>query len=170
MRKLFIITLLLIGFVLILPFKDYARDEVGEELQLYMGEMKIIPVSTPSRIAIGNPGIADVTNVTKSEITLVPKSLGNTTLTVWDNFGEQSYRIKVFAEDTNELKRRVDNILKQLNLPDVYTKAGDYTLEKLNPEERTALEKVGAQIKFMPFLPGFSTTSLIAKIKAAGEI
>jgi rfaE bifunctional protein nucleotidyltransferase chain/domain len=53
--------------------------------------------------------------------------------------------------------------------PDVYCKAGDYTLEKLNPQERAALEAVGAQIKFMPFLPGFSTTNLIAKIRAAGE-
>lgn len=54
--------------------------------------------------------------------------------------------------------------------PDVYCKAGDYTLEKLNPEERAALESVGARIEFMPFLPGFSTTALIARIKAAGEI
>jgi rfaE bifunctional protein nucleotidyltransferase chain/domain len=54
--------------------------------------------------------------------------------------------------------------------PDIYCKAGDYTLEKLNPEERAALESVGAQIQFMPFLPGFSTTNLIARIKAAGEI
>jgi D-glycero-beta-D-manno-heptose 1-phosphate adenylyltransferase len=54
--------------------------------------------------------------------------------------------------------------------PDVYCKAGDYTLEKLNPEERTALQDVGAEIKFLPFLPGFSTTNLIARIKAAGEI
>lgn len=54
--------------------------------------------------------------------------------------------------------------------PDVYCKAGDYTLEKLDPDERRALEQVGAQIKFMPFLPGFSTTNLIAKIKAAGEV
>ncbi len=54
--------------------------------------------------------------------------------------------------------------------PDVYCKAGDYTLEKLDPGERAALEEVGAQIKFLPFLPGFSTTALIAKIKAAGEI
>jgi rfaE bifunctional protein nucleotidyltransferase chain/domain len=51
--------------------------------------------------------------------------------------------------------------------PDIYTKAGDYTREKLDPDERAALEKVGARIEFMPFLPGFSTTSLIAKIKAA---
>lgn len=54
--------------------------------------------------------------------------------------------------------------------PEVYTKAGDYTLEKLNPEERAALEAVGARIEFMPFLSGFSTTELIARIKAAGDI
>lgn len=54
--------------------------------------------------------------------------------------------------------------------PDVYCKAGDYTLEKLDPSERAALETVGARIEFMPFLPGFSTTSLIERIKAAGSI
>jgi rfaE bifunctional protein nucleotidyltransferase chain/domain len=54
--------------------------------------------------------------------------------------------------------------------PDIYCKAGDYTLEKLNAEERAALAAVGAQIEFLPFLPGFSTTNLIARIRAAGEI
>ena len=54
--------------------------------------------------------------------------------------------------------------------PDIYCKAGDYTLEKLNPVERGALESVGAKFQFMPFLPGFSTTTLIARIRAAGEI
>lgn len=54
--------------------------------------------------------------------------------------------------------------------PDIYCKAGDYTLEKLNPEERGALESVGARIEFLPFLEGFSTTKLIARIKAAGEV
>jgi bifunctional ADP-heptose synthase (sugar kinase/adenylyltransferase) len=54
--------------------------------------------------------------------------------------------------------------------PDVYVKAGDYTLEKLDPGERAALQEVGANIQFLPFLPGFSTTQLIARIKAAGEI
>ncbi|MGH7959417.1 MAG: adenylyltransferase/cytidyltransferase family protein [Opitutaceae bacterium] len=54
--------------------------------------------------------------------------------------------------------------------PDVYCKAGDYSLEKLNPEERDALIEAGAKMEFLPFLPGFSTTQLIARIKAAGEI
>lgn len=54
--------------------------------------------------------------------------------------------------------------------PDVYVKAGDYTLDKLDRGERAALEQAGAAIEFLPFLPGFSTTALIAKIKAAGEV
>lgn len=63
-------------------------------------------------------------------------------------------------------------LTKEINAlrPDVYCKAGDYTLEKLNPEERAALEAAGTKISFVPFLSGFSTTALIAKIKAAGEI
>ncbi len=66
-------------------------------------------------------------------------------------------------------EKRLTNEILAL-APDVYTKAGDYTLDKLDPGERGALEKVGAQIEFMPYLPGFSTTQLIAKIKAAGEV
>ena len=54
--------------------------------------------------------------------------------------------------------------------PDVYCKAGDYTLEKLDAGERAALEAAGAQITFLPFLPGFSTTRLIERIKAAGGL
>lgn len=54
--------------------------------------------------------------------------------------------------------------------PDIYVKAGDYTLETLDPAERAALVQVGARIMFLPFLPGFSTTALIAKIRVAGGI
>ncbi len=64
---------------------------------------------------------------------------------------------------------RLDAEIRALR-PDVYTKAGDYTLEKLDAGERSALQDVGAEIKFMPFLAGFSTTALIARIKAAGEV
>jgi rfaE bifunctional protein nucleotidyltransferase chain/domain len=64
---------------------------------------------------------------------------------------------------------RLDAEIRALR-PDIYCKAGDYTLAKLDPGEREALETVGARIEFLPFLPGFSTTNLIARIKAAGEV
>ena len=47
--------------------------------------------------------------------------------------------------------------------PDVYVKGGDYTLETLNPEERSVVEKCGAKIVIIPFVPGKSTTGLIEK-------
>ena len=49
--------------------------------------------------------------------------------------------------------------------PDVYAKAGDYTLEKLDASERAALEKNQVKIVFMPFVGGFSTTKVIEKMK-----
>jgi rfaE bifunctional protein nucleotidyltransferase chain/domain len=49
--------------------------------------------------------------------------------------------------------------------PDVYVKGGDYSPKTLNGEERKALEKVGAKIKIVPFVKGFSTTRTIKKMK-----
>jgi rfaE bifunctional protein nucleotidyltransferase chain/domain len=51
--------------------------------------------------------------------------------------------------------------------PDVYTKAGDYTYETLHSGERAALDAAGADIVFLPFWDGFSTTRMIERIKAA---
>lgn len=53
--------------------------------------------------------------------------------------------------------------------PDVYAKAGDYTLDTLDPGERAALEACGADIRFLPYLEGYSTTALIAKIAQAAQ-
>jgi hypothetical protein len=39
-----------------------------------------------------------------------------------------------------------------------------------DPAERAALDEVGARIEFEPYLPGYSTTRLIERIRAAGEI
>lgn len=48
--------------------------------------------------------------------------------------------------------------------PDVYVKGADYTVEKLDPEERAALFSVNAAIEFLPFVPNHSTTETINKI------
>jgi rfaE bifunctional protein nucleotidyltransferase chain/domain len=49
--------------------------------------------------------------------------------------------------------------------PDIYVKGGDYTLETIDQEERQAVESGGGRIVFIPFLPGRSTTGLVAKIQ-----
>lgn len=48
--------------------------------------------------------------------------------------------------------------------PDIYVKAGDYDETTIANEERVALEEVSAEIKFVSFLPGKSTSNLIQDI------
>jgi bifunctional ADP-heptose synthase (sugar kinase/adenylyltransferase) len=49
--------------------------------------------------------------------------------------------------------------------PDIYVKGGDYTLESIDQNERQAVEQAGGRIVFIPFVPGKSTTGLVAKIQ-----
>jgi rfaE bifunctional protein nucleotidyltransferase chain/domain len=67
----------------------------------------------------------------------------------------------IFVFDTPRLDREIRALR-----PDLYVKAGDYTLDKLDPGERAALEESGARIEFMPFLPGHSTTEIIKQMSA----
>jgi len=53
----------------------------------------------------------------------------------------------------------------ELVTPDVYVKGGDYDSESLNPEERAALKKIGSKIDIVPFEKGYSTSSLIERLR-----
>jgi glycerol-3-phosphate cytidylyltransferase len=61
-----------------------------------------------------------------------------------------------FGEDTPE------RLMREL-VPAVYVKGGDYRIEDL-PEARVAAE-IGAEVRIIPFKPGYSTTALIEKIR-----
>lgn len=52
--------------------------------------------------------------------------------------------------------------------PAIYVKGGDYTRETLHADERAALEQSGAEIRLLPFEKGYSTSSLMEKIRKAG--
>ena len=63
---------------------------------------------------------------------------------------------------------RLDGEIRALQ-PDIYVKAGDYSLDTIDKSERAALEESGTKIEFMSFLPGYSTTDLIRKISQATQ-
>ncbi len=62
----------------------------------------------------------------------------------------------VFAEDT------ADDLLRALQ-PDIYVKGGDYRHKPL--PERPTVEAYGGSVQLIEYLPGFSTTELISKIR-----
>jgi rfaE bifunctional protein nucleotidyltransferase chain/domain len=50
--------------------------------------------------------------------------------------------------------------------PDVYVKGGDYRPDSLAAEERAVLTAIGATTRIVPFVKGYSTSSLVKKIRA----
>ena len=52
--------------------------------------------------------------------------------------------------------------------PAIYAKGGDYTAATLDTDERAALERIGSEIRTLPFVPGHSTSGLLEKVKQAG--
>ena len=48
--------------------------------------------------------------------------------------------------------------------PAIYVKGGDYSSETLNEEERAVLNNIDAEIRFIPFEAGYSTSGLLEQI------
>lgn len=94
----------------------------GEELTLYVGEVKSFIVSEPVRAAVGNPDIADITSVTNETIVVTPKAKGSTTFSFSDNLGEHSFILRILAEDLTDDFVQINSLLKELNQPDVYAR------------------------------------------------
>ncbi|MBL8161949.1 MAG: adenylyltransferase/cytidyltransferase family protein [Anaerolineae bacterium] len=63
----------------------------------------------------------------------------------------------IFEDDT------ADGLIRALQ-PDVYVKGGDYANKTL--PERPTVEVYGGQVVLIDYLPGHSTTELIARVKA----
>lgn len=63
----------------------------------------------------------------------------------------------IFEDDT------ADRLIRALQ-PDIYVKGGDYAAKVL--PERPTVEAYGGQIALIDYLPGHSTSELIARIKA----
>lgn len=59
--------------------------------------------------------------------------------------------------------KRATDVLSTVR-PHVYAKGGDYTPDSLDPEERAALEKAGAEIRILPLVPGLSTTAVLERV------
>ena len=53
--------------------------------------------------------------------------------------------------------------------PHAYAKAGDYTFETLNEQDRAVLIKHNIKVHFIPFVPDHSTTLILQKAACTGK-
>ena len=79
-----------------------------EKMTVGAGQSRTVNMSGLQRAGIANPDVADVVVVSSSELILVGKQTGTTTLIIWSNMGRQTYQVEVAANDpaiANEIKR-----------------------------------------------------------------
>lgn len=71
----------------------------AETLEIAVNQSRVMNAYGVERVAVANPDIADVLVVSGSEVLLVGKAPGVTTLHIWSVSGLASYEVKVAADD-----------------------------------------------------------------------
>ena len=107
MKKAFVAGVLLILFIVASPVQILAA-EAATRMAIGAGQSRTITMYGLQRAAIANPDVADVVVVSSSELILVGKQTGSTTLIIWSGSGRQNYLVEVSAADpaiANEIKR-----------------------------------------------------------------
>lgn len=103
-------------------FNEY---DAVRQLDIVVGESKVVEVSNPKRIAVGDAKIADVVGTGRTEILVSAKLAGETNLQIWDDAGQREITVRVFEEDLNKLKGRLVDLFKTAGLRSVYFQVGD---------------------------------------------
>lgn len=71
------------------------------KMAVAVNQSRVLTFSGVSQVAVANPEIADVSVVSGSEILLIGKAPGITTLHIWSDRGRESYLVEVGTDDTN---------------------------------------------------------------------
>jgi pilus assembly protein CpaC len=92
----------------------------GDEVKMIVGETYTLPADIPTHVAIAEPNKVDVVSIAEKRIILIGKGKGRTNFSYTDATGDHSIKINVIPEDIAYVAMRIKDILKDINLPDIY--------------------------------------------------
>lgn len=107
MRKWISAVLIFFSIVFVSPLEMTVWAAM-EKISVGAGQSKTVSMTGLQRAAIANPEVADVVVVSSSELILVGKQTGTTTLIIWSGVGRQTFQVEVAANDpaiAGEIKR-----------------------------------------------------------------
>jgi pilus assembly protein CpaC len=107
------------------------------QIALERGEIRSLPVSQVSRVALGDPSIIDLTIVSTSEILLQAKAPGTTNLIVWDQAGRHAASVQVVDRQPEVVEAELRRLLEQLRLPGIEVKREGEKIFVTGNAERT---------------------------------
>jgi len=77
---------------------------------------RLLDVKNLQRVVVASPDIADVNVITRNQLMVIGKHVGETTLTLWSDVGISSYRVVVAAAGSADLTRTLRDVLGEPGL------------------------------------------------------
>lgn len=98
---------------LVLALPAFAQE--GGNIALGVGSQKVITVPGIQRVAIGDPGVADVKTIGNNQLLIIGSAEGKTTLLIWKGNGQRvSYNIAVRKQDPNDIINEIKKLLGEI--------------------------------------------------------
>lgn len=100
-----------IGLVLgLMVWGLYALAPAGADIELTAGSAKVVKKIEMEKVAIGNPDVADVKQISDDELLITGKSAGSTSLIVWKKNGRKDISMVVVKPSKS------DNVMVQVDV------------------------------------------------------
>jgi len=105
---------LVILFTLTLALAPIVR--AGETLIVQLNHGMLVKVKNLERVVVAAPDIADVNVITRNELMIIAKRLGETTINIWDARGLTTYLVVVTAGAVADPSKALSDILREPNV------------------------------------------------------
>ncbi|SEN08780.1 pilus assembly protein CpaC [Stigmatella aurantiaca] len=101
--------------LLVLGGTALAQERDGSTIALGVGTQRVISVPGLSRIALGDPNVAEVKTISNNQILIIGQAEGKTTLIIWKGSGQRvTYLIAVRRQDPNEIISEIKKLLGEI--------------------------------------------------------
>jgi pilus assembly protein CpaC len=104
-----------LGVFLALLVGSSALAQEGSTIALGVGTQKVVTIPGITRIALGDPSIAEVKTIGNNQVLIIGQNEGKTTLLIWKSSGQRvSYLIAVRRQDPNEIISEIKKLLGEI--------------------------------------------------------
>ena len=130
------------------------QDQI--ELEMYVGETRVLPQRNAGRLAVGNGKVLSASVLDDKEILLIANDAGTTSLHIWTKDGRnQRMKVRVLPADMSHLTREIIAFLGEM--PNVKARAiGDKVVVEGDDLSDSNLAKIDELAKRFPQIVNFT--------------
>ena len=107
------------------PQASGASVKLLEEVRILKGDLEEIPTPGLTRVAVRDPGVADILEADGNRILLIGHQPGETPIFIWDNAGKRTLIVRVFLDDLNLVRSRLETLLEQADIQGILLELND---------------------------------------------